>query len=146
MKKNNFLSILDNEKVDYKKELLAGLTTFITMAYIIAVNPNILSSTGMEPGALVTATCLSAGFATIFMGLYANLPFALASGMGLNAYFAFTVVGKQGISWEVALTAVFVEGIIFILLSLFKCNYSSFKSFAEDLPAGSACCPICRTV
>ena len=120
MKKNNFLSILDNEKVDYKKELLAGLTTFITMAYIIAVNPNILSSTGMEPGALVTATCLSAGFATIFMGVYANLPFALASGMGLNAYFAFTVVGKQGISWEVALTAVFVEGIIFILLSLFK--------------------------
>ena len=122
MKKNNFLSILDNDnkKLDFKKEFLAGLTTFITMAYIIAVNPNILGATGMDAGAVVTATCLSAGFATIIMGVYANLSFVLASGMGLNAYFAYTVVIKQNISWEVALTAVFVEGIIFILLSLFK--------------------------
>ena len=90
------------------------------MAYIIAVNPSILGQTGMDQGALVTATCLGAAFATILMGVYANLPFALASGMGLNAYFAFSVVIGKGISWEVALTAVFVEGIIFILMSLFK--------------------------
>ena len=92
------------------------------MAYIIAVNPNILGTEGigMDKGALVTATCLAAAFASILMGVYANLPFVLASGMGLNAYFAYSVVLGKGISWEVALTAVFVEGIIFILLSLFK--------------------------
>ena len=85
-----------------------------------SVNPNILGETGMDKGAIVTATCLAAAFASILMGLYANLPFVLASGMGLNAYFAYSVVIGQGISWEIALTAVFVEGIIFILLSLFK--------------------------
>ena len=114
-KNGRFLDILSNDKVDFKKEIMAGLTTFLTMAYIIAVNPNILGTTGMPVGPLVTATCLSAGLATILMGVYANLPFALASGMGLNAYFAFTVVMGMGISWEVALTAVFVEGIIFII-------------------------------
>ncbi|WP_300383127.1 NCS2 family permease [Clostridium sp.] len=112
--------ILGNKGVDYKKEALAGLTTFLTMAYIIVVNPSILSQTGMDAGALVTATCLSAGIACILMGLVANLPFALASGMGLNAFFAFSVVLGRGISWETALTAIFVEGIIFIFLSLFK--------------------------
>ena len=120
--KKKFLEIFSNENVDFKKEIIAGITTFLTMAYIIAVNPNILGTEGigMDKGALVTATCLAAAFASILMGVYANLPFVLASGMGLNAYFAFSVVIGKGISWEVALTAVFVEGIIFILLSLFK--------------------------
>ena len=115
-----FLELFTNKNVNMKKEFIAGLTTFLTMAYIIAVNPNILGETGMDKGAIVTATCLSAAFASVLMGLYANLPFVLASGMGLNAYFAYSVVIGQGISWEIALTAVFVEGIIFILLSLFK--------------------------
>jgi len=118
--KKAFLELFTNKNVDMKKEFIAGLTTFLTMAYIIAVNPNILGETGMDKGAIVTATCLAAAFASILMGLYANLPFVLASGMGLNAYFAYSVVIGQGISWEIALTAVFVEGIIFILLSLFK--------------------------
>lgn len=120
--KKKFLEIFSNENVDFKKEIIAGITTFLTMAYIIAVNPNILGTEGigMDKGALVTATCLAAAFASILMGVYANLPFVLASGMGLNAYFAYSVVLGKGISWEVALTAVFVEGIIFILLSLFK--------------------------
>lgn len=109
---------LEEHKTDVRKEILAGVTTFLTMAYIIAVNPSILGATGMEPGAIVTSTCLIAGLATIFMGIYANLPFALASGMGLNAYFAYTVVIGMGEPWGVALAAVFVEGIIFILLSV----------------------------
>ena len=120
LKKQGLLPILSNKNVDFKKEIVGGITTFLTMAYIIAVNPNILSAAGMPAGALVTATCLAAGITTILMGLYANLPFALASGMGLNAFFAFSVVLGMGISWEMALTAVFIEGIIFILLSLFK--------------------------
>ena len=115
-----WMPIFSNENVDYKKEMLAGLTTFLTMAYIIAVNPNILSATGMDAGALVTATCLSAGIACILMGIFANLPFALASGMGLNAFFAYSVVLGEGIPWETALTAIFMEGIIFIVLSLFR--------------------------
>lgn len=119
-KKKKLFEIPSLKKVDIKKEVIAGITTFLTMAYIIAVNPNILGATGMDSGALVTATCLAAGLTTILMGVFANLPFALASGMGLNAYFAYSVVIGKGISWEVALTAVFVEGIIFILMSLFK--------------------------
>ncbi|WP_459836551.1 NCS2 family permease [Clostridium carnis] len=118
--KERLLPILTNKNVNIKREMAAGLTTFLTMAYIIAVNPNILSATGMPAGALVTATCLSAALGCILMGLFANLPFALASGMGLNAFFAFSVVLGMNISWEMALTAVFIEGIIFILLSLFK--------------------------
>lgn len=111
---------LQENGTDTRRELIGGLTTFLTMAYIIAVNANILGSegVGMPVGAVVTATCLTAGLATIFMGLYANLPFGLASGMGLNAFFAFSVVLGMGIPWQVALTAVFVEGIIFIILSL----------------------------
>ncbi|MGH4117265.1 NCS2 family permease [Clostridium sp.] len=103
---------------DVKKEVIGGITTFLTMAYIIAVNANILGATGMDMGAIVTVTCLTAGLTTIAMGLYANLPFALASGMGLNAFFAFSVVLGKGIPWQVALAAVFVEGLIFIVLSL----------------------------
>ncbi|MFA9397901.1 MAG: NCS2 family permease [Clostridiaceae bacterium] len=109
---------LTENKTNVKTEIIAGLTTFLTMAYIIAVNPAFLATTGMDQGALVTATCLAAGLATIMMGLYANMPLALASGMGLNAFFAFYVCGVLGISWQIALTAVFVEGIIFIILSL----------------------------
>lgn len=132
-KKEKLLPIFSNKNVDMKKEMLAGLTTFLTMAYIIAVNPNILSSTGMPAGALVTATCLSAAIASILMGLFANLPFVLASGMGLNAYFAYTVVGQMGVSWEVALTAVFIEGIIFIVLSLFKVREAVVNSIPKNM-------------
>ena len=109
------LRTLPEDKKDYKREIIAGTTSFLAMAYIIAVNPSILSATGMPQGALVTATCLSAAFSCILMGLYAKLPIGLASGMGLNAFFAFSVVIGKGISWDIALTAVFVEGIIFIL-------------------------------
>lgn len=131
--KEKFLPIFTNKNVDFKKEIIAGITTFLTMAYIIAVNPSILSATGMPVGALVTATCLTAGVTTIFMGLYANLPFALAPGMGLNAYFAFSVCITMGISWEIALTAVFVEGIIFIFLSLFKVREAVVNGIPTNL-------------
>ncbi|MDD6795091.1 MAG: NCS2 family permease [Clostridiaceae bacterium] len=131
--KGRLLEILSNEKVNYKKEILAGITTFLTMSYIIAVNPNILGATGMPAGALVTATCLAAGLATILMGIFANLPFALASGMGLNAYFAFSVVLGMKIDWQIALTAVFVEGIIFILLTLFKVREAIVNAIPANL-------------
>ncbi|MGL5416613.1 MAG: NCS2 family permease [Clostridium sp.] len=131
--KKSFFEILDNKNVDFKKEIIAGVTTFLTMAYIIAVNPNILGDTGMDKGALVTATCLAAGFATILMGAFANLPFALASGMGLNAFFAYTVVLKDQISWQVALTAVFIEGIIFILMSAFKMREAVVKAIPMNM-------------
>jgi AGZA family xanthine/uracil permease-like MFS transporter len=103
-----------------RTEILAGITTFMTMAYILAVNPDILSATGMDKGAVFTATVLSALVGTLVMALYAKLPFALAPGMGLNAFFAFTVVLGMGHSWQFALTAVFIEGIIFILLTIFN--------------------------
>ena len=104
-----------------RTEIIAGITTFLAMAYILAVNPSILSASGMDKGAIFTATAVSAAFATILMGVFANYPIALASGMGLNAYFAFTVVPQiqaMGVTepWRVALTAILVEGIIFILL------------------------------
>ncbi len=111
---------LEENGTNIKQELVAGITTFLTMAYIIAVNPMILGETGMPMGALVTATCLTAGLTTIFMGLYANAPFALASGMGLNAFFAYSVCLGMGVPVGVALAAVFVEGIIFIILSVTK--------------------------
>lgn len=101
-----------------RTEIMAGLTTFLTMAYILAVNPNILSETGMDKGALFTTTVIMAGISTIFMGLYAKLPLALAPGMGLNAFFAYTVCMVMGYSWQFALTAVFLEGLLFILLTV----------------------------
>lgn len=101
-----------------RTEVMAGLTTFLTMAYILAVNPNILSETGMDKGALFTTTVIMAGISTIFMGLYAKLPLALAPGMGLNAFFAYTVCMVMGYSWQFALTAVFLEGLLFILLTV----------------------------
>lgn len=101
-----------------RKEVIGGITTFLTMAYILAVNPSILSATGMDAGAVFTTTCISAVVATLVMALYAKLPFALAPGMGLNAFFAYTVVLTMGYSWQFALTAVLIEGIIFILLTI----------------------------
>jgi AGZA family xanthine/uracil permease-like MFS transporter len=105
-------------EMNVRTEIFAGLTTFLTMAYILAINPNILGDTGMDKGALFTTTVLISGLATIFMGLYAKLPFALAPGMGLNAFFAYTVCLVLGYSWQFALTAVFLEGLIFIILTL----------------------------
>ena len=103
-----------------KREVLAGITTFLTMAYIIFVNPSILQIAGMDFGAVFMATCLAAAFGSAFMGLYANYPIALAPGMGLNAYFTFGVVKGMGLSWQVALGAVFISGLIFLALSLVK--------------------------
>ena len=108
----------NKETMTIKKEVMGGITTFLTMAYILAVNPDILSNTGMDKGAIFTATVVSAVLATLIMALYAKLPFALAPGMGLNAFFAFTIVLTMGYSWQFALTAVFLEGLIFILLTL----------------------------
>ncbi|KGG80023.1 guanine permease [Caloranaerobacter azorensis H53214] len=108
---------LSENNTNIRTEITAGITTFMTMAYILIVNPSTLSATGMDSKALFTATALSAIIATLVMALYANYPFALAPGMGLNAYFAYTVVLKMGYSWQVALTAVFLEGIIFIILT-----------------------------
>lgn len=129
----SFNKLKERKDTNIKKEVIAGITTFLTMAYIIAVNPTILGATGMPAGALVTATCLSAGIATIMMGVYADLPFALASGMGLNAFFAYTVVIKMNVPWEVALTAVFVEGIIFIVLSLTNVREAVINSIPMNL-------------
>lgn len=111
---------LKENNTTVKTEILAGITTFMTMAYILAVNPDILSATGMDKNALFTATALSAFVATLVMALVAKLPFALAPGMGLNAFFAFTVVLEMGYSWQFALTAVFLEGIIFLMLTVFN--------------------------
>ncbi len=122
-----------NSDINYKKEIFAGITTFLSMSYIIAVNPAILSNTGMPIGALVTATCLTAAFSTILMGLYTNTPLALASGMSVNAFFAFTVVIGMNIPWQVALAAVFVEGLIFIILSFLRVREQIINSIPVNL-------------
>ncbi|MGB9938825.1 NCS2 family permease [Methanosarcina sp.] len=124
---------LRQNKTDPKTEALAGLTTFVTMAYIIFVNPTILSSTGMDFGAVMVATCLSAAIGTLIMGLWANYPFALAPGMGLNAFFAFTVVLGMNISWQAALTAVLIDGIIFVLLTLTKFRETVVNEIPKNL-------------
>ena len=116
-----------------KTEILAGITTFMTMAYILAVNPSVLGATGMDQGAIFTATVLAAVLGTVCMALFANYPFALAPGMGLNAYFAYTVVIGMGYPWQAALAAVFVEGVIFILLSLFNIREAIFNSIPTNL-------------
>lgn len=117
---------LKENKTDIKTEILAGITTFMTMVYILAVNPGMLSETGMDFGGVFTATALSAGVATLIMALYAKYPFALAPGMGLNAFFTYSVCIGMKQSWQFALTAVLVEGIIFILLSLLKVREAIF--------------------
>lgn len=124
---------LKEHKTDVKTEILAGITTFMTMAYILAVNPTFLSATGMDSGAVFTATAVASLLATVCMALFANYPFALAPGMGLNAYFAYTVVIGMGYSWEMALTAVFVEGIVFILLSVFNVREAIFNAIPVNL-------------
>ena len=126
---------LSKNKTDAKTEILAGITTFMTMAYILAVNPSILSATGMDSGAVFTATALAAFIGTLLMAIFANYPFALAPGMGLNAYFAYTVVLGMGYSWEYALTAVFAEGIIFILLSATNVREAIFNAIPQNLKA-----------
>ena len=118
---------------DAKTEVMAGITTFMTMAYILAVNPSILSATGMDSGAIFTSTALAAMIGTFLMAFFANYPFALAPGMGLNAYFAYTVVLGMGYKWEVALTAVFVEGIVFIVLSLTNIREAIFNAIPKNL-------------
>ncbi len=117
-------------------EIMAGITTFMTMAYILAVNPSILADAGMDKGAVFTATALASGIACVLMALLANLPFALSAGMGLNAYLAYTVVIGMGYSWETALTAVFVEGLIFIILSLTNVREAIFNAIPTTLKVG----------
>lgn len=123
---------LKENNTDAKTEFIAGLTTFMTMAYILIVNPSILSAAGMDQGAVFTATALSAVIATLIMGLYAKLPFAQAPGMGLNAFFAYTIVIQMGYSFEFALTAVLLEGIIFILLTIFNVR----EAIVDSIPKG----------
>lgn len=116
-----------------RKEVVAGITTFLAMAYILAVNPDMLGATGMNPHGVFTATALSAAIATLVMAFAANLPVALAPGMGLNAFFTYTVVMGMGYSWQVALTAVFLEGIVFILLSFFNVREAIIKAIPNSL-------------
>ena len=124
---------LSENHTDAKTEILAGITTFMTMAYILAVNPSIMAATGMDSGAVFTATALAAFVGTLLMAIFANYPFALAPGMGLNAYFAYTVVIGMGYTWQYALTAVFAEGIIFILLSLTNVREAIFNAIPMNL-------------
>jgi len=124
---------LTKNGTDLHTEIIAGVTTFMTMAYILAVNPFILGNTGMDRNAVFTATALSSVIAILIMAFYANLPIALAPGMGLNAFFAYTVVIQMGYTWEMALTAVFIEGIIFILLTFFKVREAIIDSIPMNL-------------
>ena len=136
MEHENFLEKrfhLSERKTDVRTELMAGLTTFMTMSYILVVNPNMLSETGMDKGGVFTATIIASVIAIILMGLYANLPFALAPGMGLNAFFTYTVCMQMKQSWDFALTAVFLEGIVFILLSAFKVREAIFTAIPVSL-------------
>jgi AGZA family xanthine/uracil permease-like MFS transporter len=124
---------LSRRGTDARTEMVAGVTTFMTMAYILAVNPGILQAAGMDPGAVFTATALSSIAAIVVMALFANLPFALAPGMGLNAFFAYTVVLQMGHSWRFALTAVFLEGLIFMALTLFDVREAVLNSIPMNL-------------
>lgn len=131
-KVDNYFGLSKNN-TNAKTEFIAGLTTFMTMAYILIVNPSILSAAGMDSGAVFTATALSSVVATLIMGIYAKLPFAQAPGMGLNAFFAYTVVLGMGYSYEFALTAVFLEGLIFILLTLFNVREAIVDSIPDNI-------------
>lgn len=127
---------LKENNTDVRTEVIGGITTFMTMAYILAVNPSMLSAAGMDATAVLMATCLASFVGTVAMALMANYPFALAPGMGLNAYFAFTVCGAYGYDWRVALLAVFVEGIIFIILSLTNVREAIFNAIPSGLKKG----------
>lgn len=124
---------LKENHTDVKTEVLAGITTFMAMAYILAVNPSILADAGMDRGAVFTATVLASVFATVLMAFLSNYPFVLAPGMGLNAYFAYSVVLGMGYSWQMALAAVFTEGIIFIILSLTNVREAIFNAIPMSL-------------
>ena len=128
----NFFKLKENN-TNVKTEVVAGITTFMTMAYILAVNPLILAETGMDPGGVFTATALAATIATLIMALYAKYPFGLAPGMGLNAFFTYSVVMRMGKSWEFALTAVLIEGIVFVLLSFINVREAIFNSIPVNL-------------
>jgi len=127
---------LKENNTNVKTEVAAGITTFMTMAYILAVNPSILSEAGMNANAVLIATCLASFIGTLCMAFMANMPFALSAGMGLNAYLAYTVVLGQGISWQVALFAVFIEGLIFIVLSLTNVREAIFNAIPLTLKKG----------
>lgn len=127
---------LKEHNTNVKTEIIAGITTFMTMSYILAVNPSILGDAGMDPNAVLLATALASFIGTLCMGFMANLPFALSAGMGLNAYMAYTVVLGQGISWQMALFAVFIEGIIFIILSLTNVREAIFNAIPLTLKKG----------
>ncbi|MBQ8419207.1 MAG: NCS2 family permease [Clostridia bacterium] len=129
---NKFFKLKENN-TNVKTEITAGLTTFMTMAYILAVNPSILSDASMDPTAVLLATCIASFIGTACMALMANLPFALSAGMGLNAYMAYTVVQGFGYPWQVALLAVFVEGIIFLVLSLTNVREAIFNAIPMQL-------------
>src|SRR5574344_1823522 len=116
-----------------KTEIVAGITTFLTMSYILAVNPLMLGQSGMNAASVFTATAIASGITTILMAFIANLPVALAPGMGLNAFFTYTVVMGMGYSWQLALTAVFLEGIVFILLSFFKVREKIIDAIPANL-------------
>lgn len=124
---------LKENNTNVKTEIIAGVTTFMTMAYILAVNPSILSDSGMDSTAVLIATCLASVIGTWCMALFANLPFALSAGLGLNAYFAYTVVDNMGYSWQIALLAVFIEGVIFIILSLTNVREAIFNAIPMTL-------------
>ena len=127
---------LKENNTTVKTEVVAGITTFMTMAYILAVNPSILADAGMDANAVLIATCLASFIGTVCMAFMANMPFALSAGMGLNAYLAYSVVGGLGVSWQVALFAVFVEGIIFIVLSLTNVREAIFNAIPLTLKKG----------
>lgn len=127
---------LKENNTNVKTEIIAGITTFMTMAYILAVNPSILSASGMDKNAVLISTALAAFIGTLVMAFMANYPFALAPGLGLNAYFAYTVCGSMGYSWKVALLAVFVEGLVFIVLSLTNVREAIFNAIPLQLKKG----------
>ncbi|MBQ9611450.1 MAG: NCS2 family permease, partial [Lachnospiraceae bacterium] len=124
---------LKEKGTNVRTEVLAGITTFMTMAYILAVNPGILSASGMDTGAVFTATALASAIASFCMALFANMPFVLSAGLGLNAYFAYTVCNIMGYSWQQALTAIFIEGVIFIILSLTNVREAIFNAIPAQM-------------
>lgn len=135
---NKFFKI-NEHKTTVKTEIIAGITTFVTMAYILAVNPDILSAAGMDKGAVFTATAIVSIVGTLLMGFFANIPFALSCGMGINAFFSFTIVAVMGYSWQFAMTAVFIEGIIFVILSLLKVREYIVNSIPSVVKTAVGC-------
>ena len=131
----SFYSLLGFDPKTHKvrTELMAGMTTFLTMSYILAVNPDILSAAQMDKGAVFTATALASALGTLFIAFLAKLPFAQAPGMGINAFFAFTLVKGMGYSWEAALAAVFIEGLIFVLLTALNIREQIVKCIPKNL-------------